>query len=134
MKTLALAALYVVSILLAFLAGGKLSYKQSLEGFGVALADTQAMLGFNHLLQFREIEADLEKIGCEKVALEKTKIAIDVEKRLLASFHEEHPNSPINKYISDRDANLLGELKGFKSKYGESWTVPQCETVSKCRN
>lgn len=132
MKRLALATLYVVSILIAFVAGGKLSYKHSFEGFSVGLAETQAMLWFNHLLQFREIEADLERKGCEKVALEKTKIAIDGEMRLLSSFHQEYPDSSLNKYISDRDASLLGELKSFKSKYGNSWTVPQCGTVSQC--
>jgi hypothetical protein len=134
MKKLALATLYVVSILVAFVAGGKLSYKHSLEGFSVVLAETQAMLWFNHLLQFREIEADLKRKGCEEVALEKTKIAIDGEMRLLSSFHQEYPDSSINKYISDRDVKLLGELKGFKSKYGDSWTVPQCGAVRQCAN
>jgi hypothetical protein len=132
MRTLRLVALYVVSMIAAFAAGAALWQKHSFEGFGVALSETQAMLWFNHLLQFREIEADLEKNGCEKVALEKTKIAIDGEMRLLSSFHEEHPDSPLNKYISDRDAKLLGDLKGFKSKYGDSWTVPQCGAASKC--
>jgi hypothetical protein len=134
MRKLMLVALYVVSIVLSFAAGATLWQRHNMEGFGVALAETQAMLWFNHLLQFREIEADLEKNGCEKVALEKAKIAIDVEMRLLSSFHEEHPDSPLNKYISDRDAKLLSELKGFKSKYGDSWTVPQCGAVSKCAN
>ena len=81
MRTLRLVGLYVVSIVLAFAAGATLWQKHNFEGFSVALEETQAMLWFNHLLQFREIEADLEKNGCEKVALEKTKIAIDGEMR-----------------------------------------------------
>ena len=134
MKKLALITLYIVSIVLAFLAGGQLSYKHSLEGFSVALDETQAMLWFNHLLQFREIEADLEIRGCEEVALEKTRIAIDGELRLLSSFHQEYPDSSLNKYITDRDAKLLDRLKSFTSKYGDSWTVPQCRTVNTCAN
>lgn len=134
MKRLALGAIYVFSILIAFVAGGRLSYKQCREHFGVAIADTQAMLWFNHLLQFREIEADLSTKGCERVALEKTKIAIDGEMQLLSSFHKEHPDSGINKYISDRDAKLLDVLNGYKSSYGNSWTEPDCGPVKRCVN
>ncbi len=83
------------------------------------------MLWFNHLLQFREIEADLSK-GCSPEALEKSRIAIDGELELLSKFHKEYPNSPLNKYISDRDPKLLSQLEDYKSKYGNSWTVPQC--------
>lgn len=131
-KKVALVALYVVSVLIAFLSGVTLSYKQSTEVFASGLAETQAMLWFNHLQQFREIESDLEMKGCEKIALEKTKIAIDGELKLLSSFHREYPDSTINKYISDRDSELLDKLKNFKSKYGDSWTIPQCGAVHEC--
>ena len=83
------------------------------------------MLWFNHLLQFREIEDDLTK-GCKEEAIEKTRIAIAEEMSLLAEFHQQYPSSPLNKYISARDAKLLDELPNFKSKYGNSWSVPQC--------
>ena len=134
MKKFALLAIYVVSLLLAFVAGAQLSYRNHLERFDVVLAETQAMLWFNHLLQFREIEVELVTPGCEKVALEKTRIAIDGEMSLLSSFHAEHPEASINQYIADRDATLLGTLKGFKSRYGDSWTVPQCAAVRQCSN
>ncbi len=125
MKRIALGAVYGVSIIVAFAAGAHLARKNSMKSVDAALYETQAMLWFNHLHQFQEIERDLAK-GCEKEALEKTRIAIDGEMKLLSSFHTDHPNSSINKYISDRDPKLLDDLETFKSKYGDSWKVPKC--------
>jgi len=125
MKKFALIFGWLVSLVLVAVLASNLTMKNQLTGFAVALDETQAMFWFNHLLQFREIEADLEK-GCSTEALEKTRIAIDGEMGLLSSFHKENANSTLNKYTSDRDPKLLGQLESFKSKYGSSWSMPQC--------
>ena len=125
MKKLALVALYVLSVVASFALGAHLALRNSWSAFNDHLQEAQAMLWFNHLLQFREIESDLTK-GCKDEALEKARIAVDGEMKLLSSFHQESPRSPLNKYISDRDPKLLDELGSFKSRYGNSWTVPQC--------
>ena len=118
----------VVAILFLLTAVGSFVFgaKTDRHEFSKALYETQAMLWFNHLLQFREIEANQAK-GCSAEALEATRIAIDQEMRWLSEFHKENADSSLNKYISDRDPKLLSQLESFKSKYGGSWTVPQCE-------
>ena len=102
-----------------------LGQKSQRKWFAAELDAAQAALWFNHLLQFRDIESNLTK-GCPTEALEKTRISIDQEMRLLSEFINEHDDTSLNKYISDRDPALIGKLKNFKSKYGYSWTEPQC--------
>lgn len=126
MKKFALILGWLASLVLVAGLAANLAMKNQRAAFGVALNDTQAMLWFNHLQQFRDIEADLAN-ECTVEAHEKLRIAIDGEMSLLSSFHKENANSALNKYISDRDPKLLSQLKSFKSKYGSSWTVPQCK-------
>jgi hypothetical protein len=125
MKKVVLVVAWLVSLIVAAGAASSFALKHQLSGFNADLQETQAQLWFNHLLQFREIESDLSK-GCSSEALERTRIAIDYELHLLSEFHKDYPSSSLNKYISDRDPKLLGQLESFKSKYGNSWTVPQC--------
>lgn len=125
MKKLSLVALYIVTIILTALITSQMIYKNQLSVFRKELDETQAMLWFNHLLEFRDIEANLSK-GCSAEALEKTRISIDYEMHLLSDFHKANENSSLNKYISDRDPKLLGQLESFKSKYGSSWIEPRC--------
>ncbi|SRR5258708_279077 len=103
-------------------------------GFGVrterrhldtALYSTQAMLWFNHLLTFREIEGLLTK-GCSAEGLEATRIAIDQEMQLLSDFHRNGGDTSIDKYVSDRDPKLLNQLDTFKGKYVGTWAQPTC--------
>src|SRR5438045_2564976 len=75
----------------------------------------QAMQWFNHLLWFREIESNLQQ-RCTAAALEKTRIFIDQEMRLLSSFYKDNRNTDVNKYISDRDPALLDQLDKFTSR------------------
>ena len=126
MKKIVLIVAWLVSLVLAAGVASSFALKHQMSGINAELQKTQAMLWFNHLLQFREIESDLSK-GCLPEGLEKTRIAIDYELHLLSEFHKEYPDSSLNKYISDRDPKLLGQLESYKSKYGNSWTVPQCK-------
>ena len=113
--------LFVLTFTLAFSYGRKIEK----DVIPIKLATIQAMLAFNHLQRYRELESDLSK-GCLGEALEKTKISKDIELKLLASFLNEHGDTWVNKYISDRDPSLLEKLKVFRSAYGDSWTEPTC--------
>lgn len=125
MKKVALAILVIVSLVASFAAGGHLTRRHIMGELDEALYETQAMLWFNHLRDYRAIESDLLR-GCQPEALEKTRFAIDQEMRLLSEFYAKHPNSSLNKYVSDRDPKLLDQLREFKSQYGNSWKVPKC--------
>ncbi len=118
----------VVTILFLLTAVGSFVFgvKTERRQLDKALYSTQAMLWFNHLLQFREIEGNLAR-GCSAEALEATRIAIDQEMRLLSEFHKDSGDTSIDKYISDRDPKLLSQLETFKSKYVGTWAQPRCE-------
>ena len=118
----------VVVILFLVTAYGSFVFGLKNERHHVArvIYSTQAMLWFNHLRQFREIETNLSK-GCSAEALEATRIAIDQEMRFLSEFHRASEDTSLDKYISDRDPKLLSQLETFKSKYGGTWTQPECE-------
>jgi len=125
MKTLiassAVVGLLALTAIGSFMLGAKTNRAEPAAG----VAAVQAVLGFNHLLRYRELEADLSK-GCSSEALEKVRISIDQETRLLSSYYAEHNSPSVSEYISKRDPTLLTQLKGFKSKYGDSWSEPQC--------
>ncbi len=112
---------------LVFVAGlaANFAMKGQWKAFGFELDKTQAELSFNHMVRYRELESDLSK-GCYSIALEKARISKDQELKLLASFFNDHPNTSVSKYVSDRDPALVEYLKTFKSSYGSSWKEQQC--------
>lgn len=116
-----LALLFLMTGLGSFVLGSRNQQKQ----LAIQLDTAQAMLSFNHLMRFREIEADLTK-DCTREALERTRIAIDRELVLLSSLEKKNGNTWVRKYISDRDPKLLTQLKNFESRYGNSWKEPEC--------
>ncbi len=126
MKKVILVIAWLASLLVVGDLTARYAMKGQLMAFGVELDKTQAMLAFNHMDRYRELESDLAK-GCYSEALEKAKISKDQELALLASFLKEHPNTTISKYVSDRDPALVEQLKTFKSSYGSSWKEPQCK-------
>ena len=125
MKKILLASLVLAVFLVAIVGSYVFGAMKQREKLGLQLESAQAMLWFNHIQSYREIEADLTK-DCPKEALEKTKIAIDKEMELLSDYYKQHKDTWVNKYINDRDAELLSRLPNFKSKYGNSWSVPKC--------
>lgn len=125
MKKLLRALAVVVVFLFIAIGSFVLGHKSRNNQMNIEIASVQAMQWFNHLLRFRELEADLSK-GCSTVALEKVRISIATEMTLLSSFYKEHKSTSMNKYITDRDPTLLKELENFTSKYGNSWVEPLC--------
>ncbi|WP_143707340.1 hypothetical protein [Uliginosibacterium sp. TH139] len=90
------------------------------------LTAIQAEMWFNHLQDYRGIEADLVK-NCSNVALEKTQYAIASEMQLLSEFYKENPNSWVTQYISERDVNLVNKLNGFRNPFPNPWQPSSCK-------
>jgi hypothetical protein len=127
---IALALAWLVSVILVAYWDANRAMKNQLAAFAVELDKTQAMLAFNHMDRYRELEHDLSR-GCYAEALDKAKISKDQELTLLSSFLKEHPEPEFAKYVSDREPALVGELRDFKSSYydekNQSWAWPRCK-------
>lgn len=125
MKKLAIVVLYLISLGIAAEIAARVAARNQLAGFRVALAETQASLNFNNMRRYGELEKDLTR-GCVSEALEKVKISRALETSLLASFLKEHPDTSMNKYLSDREPGLVERLANYKSPYGNTWSEPEC--------
>lgn len=125
MKKFTLIFGWLASLILVAGLAANLSKRSQWAAFEVELNKNQAMLAFNHMGRYEEIENDLAK-GCYSEALEKAKISKDQELSLLAYFLKDHPSTWLSKYVTDRDPALIERLKTFKSSYGSSWKEPQC--------
>lgn len=119
----AVAVLLIVAVG-SFVLGAK-GQRLHTEQLNGQIAAGQAMLWFNHLKRYQEIEADLAQ-GCTAEAHEKVKISIAKEMSLLSSFYRRHRETWVNEYISKRDPELLQELASYKDPYGNSWKEPKC--------
>jgi len=126
MKKLIIAIGWLVSLVLVAAFASSSAMKNQLAVFGVELDKSQAMLAFNHMVRYRELESDLSK-SCYSEALEKAKISKDIELSVLADILKKHPDASFSQYFSDREPNLVEQLKTFKSAYGNSWKEPQCK-------
>jgi hypothetical protein len=125
MKRAALAVFYVLSVVVAAELSARLAMKNQMEVFSIELTKTQGMLALNHLQRYRELEADLTK-GCTVAVLEKLKISAANESTLLSSELKEHRGGWLEKYVTDRAPNLVGQLATYTSPYGNSWKEPMC--------
>ena len=126
MKRAALAVFYILSIVAAAELSARAAMKNQMESFSVELAQTQGMLAFNHLQRYRELEADLTK-GCTAAVLEKLKISAASESTLLSVELKERRGGWLEKYVTDRAPNLVGQLATYRSPYGNSWKEPLCK-------
>jgi hypothetical protein len=125
MRKVTLAIAWLVSLVVVAGLASNAALKNQLAAFGIELDKTQAMLAFNHMDRYRELESDLSK-GCYVEAIEKAKISKDQELSLLSSFFKAHPDEGFQKYVLDRDPAVAEQLKTFKSAYGDTWTWPKC--------
>ena len=91
----------------------------------VKIDSVQAMLAFNRLEDERYWKNLLEK-KCFAQAARALDVARDKDTELLAEFLRGKLDRGIVKYINDRDPALIGELRTFKSRYGNSWTEEDC--------
>ncbi len=114
----------VVLVIVAYALGAMSQYKRN-QSIEHEMTAVQAMLSFNHLLRFRELEADLTK-GCTNEALAKVHFSVAQEMLLLSSFYQRHNDPEFNKYVTDRDPALLAQLKAYAGPDTQAWKEPKC--------
>src|SRR6266496_2462999 len=125
MKKVLLPVVVVILLLVTAIGSFRFGVKTERPELNKALYSTQAMLWFNHLLTFREIEGLVAR-GCAAEGLEATRIAIDQEMHLLSEFHKNSGDTSIDKYISDSVPQLLSQLVTFMCMYVGIWARPTC--------
>jgi putative effector of murein hydrolase len=115
-----------IAVAIAFAIGESMGQRSMLAGINAQLDSVQASLIFNRLLDARKLKSLLAK-GCIEQAAQAVDVAEDKDMELLAGFVNGKLDASTTKYISDRNPNLLDELKTFKSKYGRSWSETECK-------
>ena len=110
----------------AFLGGTSVGQRTMLARANQNLNGVQAMLAFNRIQDEGHLQSLLSQGFTEQAAafIDYSKSA-DME--LLSGLLRGQISDDTRKYISDRDANLVEDLKTFKSKYGASWMEKACK-------
>ena len=116
---------FAVAIAASFAAGECTGQRSMLRRASVELDGTQAMLAFNRIHDELRLSSLLSR-GCIAAAARALDISQDQNKVVLADFLNGTLSPSDRKYMSDRDPNMVRDLKAFKSKYGRTWTEPAC--------
>lgn len=125
-KRLVLVLVVLVLIACAFAVGASWGQRTMLARMTPELNGVQAMLAFNRLQDERHMQSLISQ-GCTEGAANFLDYARDKDMELLAGFVKGNIDDGTLKYITDRDASLLGDLRAFKSKYGSSWFEKACK-------
>jgi hypothetical protein len=125
-RLVALAVGVLVLIACAFAVGASFGQRTMLARATPELNGVQAMLAFNRIQDQRHLQSLLSQ-GCTDQAAAFIDYTKDKDMALLAGFLKGKIDADTLKYVSDRDPNLVEELKTFKSKYGTSWMEKACK-------
>ena len=115
---------FIGTVLITALATRYFVHKADLLIYTQVDLSSQAMLAFNHQDSYADIEKSLES-GCKERALAIAKSEKELQLSLLADYFKKYPNTWVNKYVTDRDPNLITALKTF-SVNKQDWTIPEC--------
>jgi hypothetical protein len=113
------------SVLIALGAGWTLGRHSVRVAVPQDLRSIQAMLAFNRIDEERRLARLIER-GCISQAKEEIDFSNDKDLELLSHYAQEGITAHAEKYISDRDPRLLGELRSYKSKYGNVRAEKAC--------
>ena len=116
---------WIVSLIIATIFGGVLSTKGMKIQFGNILAQTQAIISYDNMSDFREIEGDLSK-GCFPEALKKANLYKERNLDAISNYLKESSDPSFRKYISIRDPELIKNLQNHKSVYKNISQWPKC--------
>jgi hypothetical protein len=125
-KLATLAAVALVLIAGAFAFGTSFGQRTMLARATLELNGVQAMLAFNRIQDERHLQSLLLH-GCTDQAVDFVDYTKDKDMELLSGFLRGQIDAEARKYVTDRDANLVEELRTFKSKYGTSWMEKTCK-------
>jgi hypothetical protein len=121
---LVLAAAIIAALSVAI--GESLGQRSMLKQAGIQLDGVQAMLLFDRIVEERKLKSLLAH-GCATEAMTAIDHNENSDLKLLAEFANGKLDQSAVTYISNRDANILNELKTFKSKFGNTWPEPECK-------
>ncbi|HEV2607458.1 MAG TPA: hypothetical protein VGT79_05705 [Xanthomonadaceae bacterium] len=110
----------------AFAIGESMGQRSMLAAVSVQMDGTQTELAFNRLLDERHWKSLLAK-GCLAQATKAIDAAEDEDMGLLAEFFKGKLDAATIKYVTDRDPNLVEQLKTFKSQYSQGWSEEECK-------
>jgi hypothetical protein len=110
----------------AFLGGTSVGQRTMLARANQNLNGVQAMLAFNRIQDEGHLQSLLSQ-GCTEQAAAFIDYSKNADMALLAGLLLGKIDEDTRKYISDRDATLVENLKTFKSKYGASWMEKACK-------
>jgi hypothetical protein len=116
---------WIISVLIALGAGWALGRHSMRVAATQDLRSIQAILAYNRIDEERRL-ARLIARGCISQAAEEIDFSSDKDQELLAHYLQEGVTAHAEKYISDRDPQLLGQLRSFKSKYGNVRAEKAC--------
>ncbi len=89
------------------------------------LAFVQGVLAYNHFKEYQEIEQLVEQ-KCYEQAVARAKFNKDIQAKLLASYLLDTNDPNLEKYVADRDVELLKLLPSLDSKGGSTITLAPC--------
>jgi len=118
--------LVVIALIVVFAVGNSVGQRTMLSALTTQLNGVQAMLTFNHLLEDREMQSLLAR-GCVQQAALRIDIANDKDMESLSGFFRRKLDPSARAYVLQRDPGLIDDMKTFTSKYGSSWSVPECK-------
>ena len=116
----------LVVIAIGFALGWAMGERRMAMSTADDLKNVQAMLVFNRILDERRLQG-LVSSGCANQAADELDYTLDKDTELLSHYVSEGIDAQTQKYISDRDHNLLNAVRTFKSKYGDSWVEKACQ-------
>jgi len=85
----------------------------------------QGVLAYNHFKEYQEIELLVEQ-KCYTQAFARAKFNKDTQSRLLADYLKDTKDSNLEKYVADRDAELLRTLNALPSEESGKMIVTPC--------
>jgi hypothetical protein len=122
-----LIVLLVVASGLSFVIGDSMGQRAIRSKIALQIDSVQGSLAFNRILDERKLKKLLE-LGCINQASFAIDVSLDKDMELLSEFvKNDQLDEQAMKYIADRDSDIIGLLKTYKSKYGKSWVEPPCE-------
>lgn len=125
-KLVVLVVAVVVLLACTFALGTSFGQRAMLARTTPELNGVQAMLAFNRIQDDEHVQSLISR-GCTDQVGDFIEYTKDKDMELLSGFLRGKIDSDTLKYISDRDAHMLQDLKTFKSKYGNAWLEKPCK-------
>ena len=116
---------FAIAAFIALGAGWVLGRYSMHIGVAEDFRSVQAMLAYNRIDEERRLARLIAK-GCISQAAEEIDFSNDKDMEMLSHYLQKRITAQAQKYISDRDPELLGQLRSSKNKYGNVRAEKAC--------